>query len=73
MQYTITMTSRMLAIAALCAFLLCVLLFLLGIELGKRFGEPAAPAAAVLPAVPAAPSVPAAPQVPAVAAPAAKP
>jgi len=64
MQYTVSMTSRMLAITALCAFLLCVLLFLLGMELGKRFAEPApvsamSPAAAVLPAVPAVPAMPA--------------
>lgn len=79
MQYTLSMTSRMLALAALCLFLLCVLLFLLGIELGKRIAEPAegsAPstvnlpagaAAAVppVPAVPAAPALPAAPAVPA--------
>ena len=72
MQYTISMTSRMLAIAALCAFLLCVLLFLLGIELGKRFAETdPAPAAstATLPAA-AMPALPAAPAVPAPAAPA---
>ena len=47
MQYTISMTSRMLALAALCIFLLCVLLFLLGVELGKRFAEPPAPAPAI--------------------------
>lgn len=46
MQYTISMTSRMLALAALCIFLLCVLLFLLGVELGKRFAAPPAPAPA---------------------------
>lgn len=40
MHYTISMTSRMLALAALCIFLLCVLLFLLGVELGKRFASP---------------------------------
>ena len=75
MQYTISMTSRMLAIAALCAFLLCVLLFLLGIELGKRFAEPVSAAAISLPAVsaPALPAAPAAPAVPAVPAPATKP
>ncbi len=80
MQYTISMTSRMLAITALCAFLLCVLLFLLGIELGKRFAEsaPVVPAvsasSAALPpaAVPALPSAPALPSPPAVAAPALK-
>jgi len=42
MHYTISMTSRMLALAALCLFLLCVLLFLLGVELGKRFAAPPA-------------------------------
>ena len=47
MQYTISMTSRMLALAALCIFLLCVLLFLLGVELGKRFATPPAPAPAM--------------------------
>ena len=39
MHYTVSMTSRMLGIAALCAFLLCVLLFLLGVELGKRLAD----------------------------------
>jgi hypothetical protein len=72
-QYTISMTSRMLAIAALCAFLLCVLLFLLGIELGKRFAAEAPPAPAATAALPAAamPAMPAAPALPAPAAPAA--
>jgi len=75
MQYTVSMTSRMLGIAALCAFLLCVLLFLLGVELGKRFAEPPSAPAAALPAVaaPALPSAPAAPAAPAVAAPVLKP
>jgi len=43
MHYTITMTSRMLALAALCLFLLCVLLFIMGVELGKRFAAPPQP------------------------------
>ena len=76
MQYTISMTSRMLVIAALCAFLLCVLLFLLGIELGKRFAEPVSsmPASAIpSAAVPAMPAAPAAPAMPALPAPATKP
>jgi O-antigen/teichoic acid export membrane protein len=78
MQYTISMTSRMLAITVLCAFLLCVLLFLLGIELGKRFAEPpptpAAPVASVAaPALPAVPAAPAAPALPAAPAPVLKP
>ncbi len=72
MQYTISMTSRMLAITALCAFLLCVLLFLLGIELGKRFAEAAPPVPASAAAVPAGamPALPAVPAMPAPAAPA---
>ncbi|MBI2771775.1 MAG: hypothetical protein HYX47_19280 [Burkholderiales bacterium] len=73
MQYTVSMSTRMLAIAALCIFLLCVLLFLMGIELGKRFAEPVFPLPATsmaLPAAPAAPAVPAMPAPPAVAAPA---
>ena len=77
MQYTVSVSSRMLAIAGLCVFLLCVLLFLLGIELGKRFAEPAFAAAtppAGLPAAllvaPGVPPVPAMPAVPAVATPA---
>jgi hypothetical protein len=74
MQYTISMTSRMLVIAALCAFLLCVLLFLLGIELGKRFAEPPPLAASPVPsAAVALPAAPAPPAVPAVPAPALKP
>jgi len=36
-QYVFSMTSRMVTIAATCALLLCVLLFLLGIEIGTRF------------------------------------
>ena len=74
MQYTISMTSRMLVIAALCAFLLCVLLFLLGIELGKRFAEPPLLSASPVPsAAVALPAAPAPPAVPAVPAPALKP
>ena len=45
MQYVFSMTSRMVNIAASCALLLCVLLFLLGVEIGARFVAPAAPAA----------------------------
>ena len=56
MQYTISMTSRMLALAALCIFLLCVLLFLLGVELGKRFATPPAPAPALERMIPAEPA-----------------
>jgi hypothetical protein len=66
MTYSVTMSSRMLAIAGLCVFLLCVLLFLLGIELGKRFAQPPEPAPAVSLGVPAVPGVPAAPGMPTV-------
>ncbi|HEY3599918.1 MAG TPA: hypothetical protein VGL08_20670 [Paraburkholderia sp.] len=73
MQYVFSMTSRMVTIAASCTLLLCVLLFLLGVEIGARFVGPAAPeplaqqqagnvwAAPVVPAraAPAAPSAPA--------------
>ena len=31
------MTSRMVAIAATCAALLCILLFLMGVEIGKQW------------------------------------
>lgn len=66
MQYTISMTSRMIAIAAFCAFLLCVLLFLLGIELGKRFAEPSMPATSLPSATVAVPTLPAMPTAPTV-------
>jgi hypothetical protein len=46
MQYVISMTSRMVTIAACCVLLLCVLLFVLGFEIGVRFvAPPALPAA----------------------------
>jgi hypothetical protein len=47
-QYVFSMTSRMVTIAATCALLLCVLLFLLGVEIGTRFA--ASPDAATAPA-----------------------
>ena len=54
-QYVFSMTSRMVTIAGACALLLCVLLFLLGIEIGTRFSTaPAAdatPTSATRPAV----------------------
>ena len=68
MQYQISMSTRMLAIAALCVFLLCILLFLLGIELGKRFAEPVA-VTVPAPTAMGAPAVPAMPHAPAVTAP----
>ncbi|MGC1174745.1 hypothetical protein [Polaromonas sp.] len=50
MQYTLSLTTRMMTIAGLCLLLLCVLLFLLGVEIGKKISSPAegtAPAAAL--------------------------
>jgi hypothetical protein len=71
MPYVFSMTARMATIAASCILLLCVLLFLLGVEIGARYVAPAA-----APAAPAAPPVsehvpsPAAPDASAPAAPA---
>jgi hypothetical protein len=39
MQYVFSMTSRMVTIAASCAVLLCLLLFLLGVEIGTRMSR----------------------------------
>jgi hypothetical protein len=64
MQYVISMTSRMVTIAACCVLLLCVLLFVLGFEIGARFvapplaaaAEPALPTLSITPAPAAAPA-----------------
>jgi hypothetical protein len=62
MQYTLSLTTRMMTIAGLCLLLLCVLLFLLGVEIGKRISVPtdgvASVPAVVIPAT-ASPVVPA--------------
>ncbi|RTD85943.1 hypothetical protein EJO68_28980 [Variovorax atrisoli] len=42
-QYVFTMSSRMVAITAACLVLLCVLLFLMGIEIGKLLAPAPAP------------------------------
>ncbi|WP_285414725.1 hypothetical protein [Variovorax sp. efr-133-TYG-130] len=42
------MSSRMVAITAVCLVLLCVLLFLMGIEIGKLLAPTPAPAAAAV-------------------------
>ena len=56
MQYTLSLTQRMVTIAGICLVLLCVLLFFLGIEIGKRMAEPVP---AVLPGIPSAsPEIP---------------
>lgn len=44
MPYVFSMTARMATIAACCVLLLCVLLFLLGVEIGARYAAPAAAA-----------------------------
>ncbi|MBB4220459.1 hypothetical protein [Variovorax guangxiensis] len=50
-QYVFTMSSRMVAITAACLVLLCVLLFLMGIEIGKLLAPAPLPMpAAVAPA-----------------------
>lgn len=41
MPYVFSMTTRMATIAACCVLLLCVLLFLLGVEIGARYVAPA--------------------------------
>jgi len=48
MPYVFSMTSRMVTIAVSCALLLCVLLFLLGFEIGARFVAPEAPVASAV-------------------------
>ena len=45
MQYTLTLTSRMLTLAGICLILLFVLLFLLGVEIGKKWAVPEVEAA----------------------------
>jgi hypothetical protein len=40
MQYTLTLTQRMIAIIVICFCLLCILLFLLGVEIGKKYSAP---------------------------------
>jgi hypothetical protein len=65
MQYTLSLTPRMLTIAGLCVLLLCALLFLLGVEIGQRIAPPVeavVPAASVLvpPSASVLPSMPAA-------------
>jgi hypothetical protein len=39
MPYVFSLTSRMVTIAATCAVLLCLLLFLLGVEIGARLNH----------------------------------
>lgn len=66
MQYTFTLTQRMIAIILICFCLLCILLFLLGVEIGKRYAVTppvSIPVPAVVPpALPALPAVATPPQ-----------
>jgi len=57
MQYTLSLTARMMTIAAICLLALCVLLFLVGVEIGKKMAvtsEGLSPAllGVTLPAIP---------------------
>ncbi|MFT7325284.1 MAG: hypothetical protein ACI90C_000879 [Rhodoferax sp.] len=45
MQYTLTLTTRMLTLAGICLLTLFVLLFLLGVEIGKKWAVPEVEAA----------------------------
>lgn len=42
MSYVFSLTPRMLTVTLACAGLLCVLLFLLGFQIGARLSEPPA-------------------------------
>jgi hypothetical protein len=44
-QYVFTMSSRMVAITVTCLVLLCVLLFLMGVEIGKLLAPAPVPSA----------------------------
>lgn len=64
-QYVFTMSSRMVAITATCLVLLCVLLFLMGVEIGKLVAPAPQPVpAAVAPAATPSPQPSAAPITP---------
>lgn len=40
MQYTFSLTPRMMTLAVICLILLCLLLFVAGIEIGKKMSLP---------------------------------
>lgn len=65
MSYVFSLTPRMLTVLLVSAGALCVLLFLLGFQIGARLSEPAsaAPAAVSAPAT-AAPDMPPASETP---------
>jgi hypothetical protein len=72
MQYTLSLTTRMMALVAFCLATLAVLLFVAGIEIGRRMAAPAEPAALAA-GVSALPSIPSPAREAASAASAAKP
>jgi len=49
MHYTFTFTPRMVLIAGVCLILLCVLLFLAGMEIGEQMAAPGSSLASKLP------------------------
>jgi hypothetical protein len=72
MQYTLSLTTRMMALVAFCLATLAVLLFVAGIEIGRRMAAPAEPPALAA-GVSALPSIPSPAREAASAASAAKP
>ncbi len=82
MQYTFSMTSRMVTLTVVCVLLLCVLLFLVGVEIGQKMAGQTIQVATpdlskavpdLSKAVPAVPKVPTAAELAAPLVPAAKP
>lgn len=53
MSYVFSLTSRMLTVLLVSAGALCVLLFLLGFQIGSRLSEAPAPVVAASPPAPA--------------------
>ena len=52
MQYTLSLTTRMMALVAFCLAMLAVLLFVAGIEIGRRMAVPGErPGIQVLPSI----------------------
>lgn len=75
MQYTFSMTPRMMTLTVVCLVLLCVLLFLVGLEIGQKMAGETIKVAVpdVSKALPAPPKVPGVVELAAPLAPATKP
>jgi hypothetical protein len=75
MQYTFSMTPRMMTLTVVCLVLLCVLLFLVGMEIGQKMAGETIKLAVpdVSKALPAPPKVPSAAELVAPLVPATKP